>query len=118
MSQTTAPHVVLPVHCRDQEGPVFNEPWEAHAFALAVRLSEVGFFTWQEWTSALSQEIQAAQQMSEADLDANYYQLWLRALEKLCALKGLVSATDLFERKEQWRHAYLHTPHGQPVSLG
>ena len=118
MSPSPEPSLVLPAHCRDQEGPVFNEPWEAHAFALAVRLAEAGFFSWQEWTAALSQEIQAAQKKGEAELDANYYQLWLRALERLCALKGLVTATDLFERKKQWRHAYLHTPHGQPVTLG
>ena len=41
-------------------GPVFREPWEAQAFALAVRLSETGRFSWREWTTALSQEIQGA----------------------------------------------------------
>ena len=38
---------------RDDEGPVFNEPWEASAFALAVRLSEEGHFTWPEWVAVL-----------------------------------------------------------------
>ena len=31
---------------RDEEGPVFAEPWQAQAFALAVKLSEQGYFTW------------------------------------------------------------------------
>jgi hypothetical protein len=35
----------LPSLPRDEESPVFNEPWEAHAFALAVRLSESGWFS-------------------------------------------------------------------------
>ena len=38
----------LPRLPRDEGGPVFAEPWQAAAFALAVRLSEKGYFTWQE----------------------------------------------------------------------
>ena len=34
-------------------GPVFAEPWRAHAFALAVNLSELGYFAWKEWAAAL-----------------------------------------------------------------
>jgi hypothetical protein len=34
---------------REDGGPVFREPWEAQAFALAVKLSEQGYFTWKEW---------------------------------------------------------------------
>ena len=33
--------------------PVFAEPWQAHAFALAVKLSDAGVFSWAEWTQAL-----------------------------------------------------------------
>ena len=44
--------VVLPRLPRDDGGPVFAEPWQANAFALAVKLSEQGHFTWQEWASA------------------------------------------------------------------
>ena len=60
MPATPVAHHHLPSLPRDEEGPVFNEPWEAQAFALAVRLSETGRFSWREWTTALSQEIQAA----------------------------------------------------------
>src|SRR5579862_2170062 len=38
----------LPRLPRDTGGPVFTEPWEAQAFALAVKLSEEGYFTWKE----------------------------------------------------------------------
>jgi nitrile hydratase accessory protein len=107
----------LPALPRDEEGPVFNEPWEAHAFALAVRLSESGCFSWSEWTATLSQEIQAAQERGDPDLGHNYYRHWLKALERLCAEKRLVSGAEMHRRKEQWRRAYLHTPHGQPIEL-
>ena len=38
----------LPTFPRDEDGPVFKEPWEAKAFALAVNLSEAGYFSWAE----------------------------------------------------------------------
>ena len=107
----------LPALPRDKEGPVFNEPWEAHAFALVVRLSEAGCFSWPEWTALLSQEIRAAGERGEPDRGQHYYRHWLAALEKLCAEKGLVSGADRDSRKEEWRQAYLHTPHGRPIEL-
>jgi nitrile hydratase accessory protein len=64
----------LPALPCDQDGPVFNEPWEAQAFALAVRLSEAGCFTWAEWAKALSQELKAAQALGDPDLGQTYYQ--------------------------------------------
>ena len=107
----------LPSLPRNQEGPVFNAPWEAHAFALAVRLSEAGCFTWPEWAGVLAEEIKAAQERGDPDLGHTYYHHWLNALEKLCAGKGVLAAAELKRRKEEWRRAYLNTPHGQPVEL-
>lgn len=107
----------LPALPRDQEGPVFNEQWEAQAFALAVRLSEAGRFTWSEWAAALSQEIKTAQARGDPDLGQTYYRHWLNALERLCVEKGLVGREDMRQRTEAWRHAYRRTPHGQPVEL-
>ena len=50
----------LPRLPRDEGGPVFAEPWQAQAFALAVRLSAQGYFTWKEWAAALAEELKAA----------------------------------------------------------
>ena len=107
----------LPALPRDAGGPVFAEPWQAHAFALAVRLAEAGSFSSAEWAAALAEEIRAAQQRGDPDLGPTYYQHWLNALERLCVAMGLVSDAGLRQRKEQWRQAYLHTPHGRPVEL-
>jgi nitrile hydratase accessory protein len=107
----------LPALPRDEDGPVFSQPWEAKAFALAVRLSEAGVFTWPEWVSALSREIKAAQDRRDPDQGDTYYQHWLKALESICAAKGLVGREDLQRRKAHWRLAYLNTPHGQPIDL-
>jgi nitrile hydratase accessory protein len=97
--------------------PVFAEPWQAHAFALAVKLSEAGCFTWEEWTTALSAEIAEARRRGEPDDGSCYYHYWLAALEHLVAAKGLVAGLAVLERKEEWAEAYRRTPHGQPVTL-
>jgi len=117
MTEPGAACNALPALPRDQDGPVFNEPWEAQTFALAVRLSEAGCFTWAEWATVLSQEIKAAQARGDPDLGQTYYQHWLNALERLCIDKGLMGREDMRQRLEAWRHAFRHTPHGQPVEL-
>lgn len=107
----------LPGIPRDAEGPVFREPWEAQAFALAVKLHEGGAYTWAEWAAALSDEITAAQKSGDPDLGDTYYRHWMAALERLASEKGLAGTPDIDTRAEQWRRAYLATPHGQPVDL-
>lgn len=107
----------LPALPREQGGPVFNEPWEAQAFALAVRLSEAGYFSWSEWTAVLSEEIKAAQARGDPDLGHTYYQHWLNALERICVEKDLVGHADMRQRRQEWLRAYRHTAHGHPVEL-
>ena len=102
---------------RDEDGPTFSAPWEAAAFALAVRLSQEGHFTWAEWTETLTQEIAEAQRRGDPDLGNTYYHHWASALERLCAEKDLVARPDVERRKEEWRRAYLNTPHGKPIEL-
>ena len=85
--------------CGDE--PVFCEPWEAHAFAMAVTLHQRGLFTWTEWAAALSAQIAKAQQAGDADLGDTYYRHWLDALERLVIAKGLADADRLHARLEQ-----------------
>src|SRR5580692_2701987 len=56
------PRETVPGQPRDETGPVFAEPWQAQAFALAVQLSEAGHFTWSEWSETLGAELRAAGQ--------------------------------------------------------
>jgi len=107
----------LPRLPRDEGGPVFAEPWQAQAFALAVRLSHEGHFTWKEWAAELAAELKAAEERGEPDDGTRYYQHWLATLERLVTRKGLTDAAALAERKEAWADAYRHTPHGRPVVL-
>lgn len=114
-SPVDIPPVDIPLG--DDGSPVFAAPWEASAFAIAVRLSGEGHFTWDEWAATLSEEIRAAQRAGDPDLGDTYYMHWLRALERLCRARGLVSQEEASDRKDAWQRAYLDTPHGKPVEL-
>ncbi|MET0212652.1 MAG: nitrile hydratase accessory protein [Vicinamibacterales bacterium] len=107
----------LPPLPRDEGGRVFAEPWQAQAFALAVRLSEQGYFTWKEWAATLADELKAAADRGEPDDGSRYYEHWLAALEGLVTSKRLANSAELLQRKEDWADAYRHTPHGRPVEL-
>ncbi len=74
---------------RDREGPVFREPWEAQAFAMAVALHARGLFTWKEWAATLGEEIKRAQAAGDPDTGETYYRHWLATLERMVAMKGL-----------------------------
>src|SRR5208283_1889988 len=105
----------LPSLPRDEGGPVFAEPWQAQAFALAVRLSAQGHFEWKEWAAALADELKASAARGEPDDGSHYYHCWLAALERLVVAKRLSDPAALLARKEAWAEAYRHTPHGKPV---
>jgi nitrile hydratase accessory protein len=91
----------------------FAEPWQAQAFALAVRLNADAAFTWPEWAEALGAELAS----DAADDGSGYYHHWVAALETLAVARGLTSADELARRKADWADAYGRTPHGQPVEL-
>jgi nitrile hydratase accessory protein len=102
---------------RDDDGPVFREPWEAQAFALTVALHERGAFSWPEWTEALAAEIARAQAAGDPDTGETYYRHWLAALERLVDEKGLTDATTLARYADAWEQAAQRTPHGTPIEL-
>jgi nitrile hydratase accessory protein len=101
----------------DAEGPVFREPWEAQAFAMALALHARGLFTWPEWASTLGEEIRRAQAAGDPDTGATYYRHWLAALERLVAAKGVADPPTLERYRVAWDHAADRTPHGQPIEL-
>jgi nitrile hydratase accessory protein len=105
----------LPRLPREEGEPVFAEPWQAQAFAIAVKLSEQGLFTWKEWAAALGDELNAATSRGEPDDGSHYYDHWLAALEHLVTAKRLGDSATLVARKEAWADAYRNTPHGMPV---
>lgn len=101
----------------DGREPVFAEPWQAQAFALVIELNRLGHFDWKEWVGTFSAEIARHPAAPGEEPAQAYYRQWLAALEALVIAKGLSSGNEIARRKEEWRIAYLRTPHGLPVEL-
>jgi nitrile hydratase accessory protein len=102
---------------RDADGPVFREPWEAQAFAIALALHERGLFTWPEWAATLADEIKRAQAAGDPDTGETYYRHWLNALERMVAQKHVTDAQTLARYRDAWDRAARRTPHGAPIEL-
>ena len=107
----------LPGLPRDADGPVFEAPWQAQAFAITLALHERGEFTWKEWAETLAEVIAEVRQRNEADTGERYYEHWLTALERIVTRKGLVNDALLLARRRQWEEAARRTPHGLPIEL-
>jgi nitrile hydratase accessory protein len=101
----------------DAEGPVFREPWEAQAFAMALTLHDRGVFTWPEWATTLADEIKRAQAAGDPDTGETYYRHWLATLERLVAAKGVATTEVLHRYRDAWDRAADRTPHGAPIVL-
>jgi nitrile hydratase accessory protein len=102
---------------RGPEGPVFREPWEAQAFAMALALRERGLFSWSEWTAVLGEEIKRARANGDPDTGETYYCHWLAALERIVAEKGVTEGATLARCRAAWQRAAERTPHGSPIVL-
>jgi len=107
---------LLPNQPHDDDGPVFQEPWEAQAFAMAVSLHAKGVFTWTEWTETIGALIAADNEPDETG--ERYYGYWLAALEQLVAANTPISRELLADRKDAWDKAARATPHGEAIILG
>ncbi len=102
---------------RNDEGPIFEEGWQAQVLALAFNLVERGQFTATQWSEALGAELASAAERGDTDDATTYYQAVMTALERLLQAQDSVSVDLVDQRTEAWRAAYLRTPHGQPVEL-
>ncbi len=99
------------------DGPAFDEPWQAQAFSIVVHLHRQGRFTWSEWVAIFSDEIKASPQQPGESVNAAYYRQWLAAMETLVDRLSLVTPGQIDLRSQEWRQAYLNTPHGEAVAL-
>ena len=91
----------LPLLPRDEEGPVFEEPWQAQAFAVVVELIDSGQVTRTEWAEALGAALRAAEARGEYDTGTRYYDHWLAALESLVVAKRLAGRDELGSEKAE-----------------
>ena len=106
-----------PLKRRDTE-PVFDEPWQAQALGMADMLVTAGVISADAWATALGAELRKGAAAGVADDAEAYYRAVLAALQSLLYEAGATSREEVDSREDEWRRAYLKTPHGKPVELG
>ena len=99
----------LPLLPRDEEGPVFAEPWQAQVFAVVVKLNEAGLISWKEWAEYLGSVIREAESRGEYDTGKRYYEHWLKALERFAEQKDFAQSDELAQEKEEILARFLET---------
>lgn len=95
----------------------FEEPWQVEAFAIVVALTRQRLFTWTEWVNEFSAEINNAPRRDDETVTESYYRQWLATVNRMIDRHVGLTGDMVDERHEQWRLAYLGTPHGQPIEL-
>ena len=86
---------------------VFQAPWEARAFGLAVALNAKALYEWREFSAELAATIAAAEQNNDP---SNYYARWVASLEELVIARGLLSREQLDARIAEYA-AGIHDGH-------
>ncbi len=74
---------------------VFDAPWEGRSFGLALALHQQRLFDWEEFRQRLIVSIAAAQ-------TGDYYEQWLRVLERLLVEKGIFTAEEVEARIDEF----------------
>ena len=112
-------HSNFPFIKQYRDDSVFLAPWQGRLFAMTVHMSEMGHFTWNEFTHLLGRHLSLnkASKLNEINLDAKYYIYWLNALEELIINKNLGNKKALSSFKKKWTKAFNNTPHGKPVKI-
>jgi nitrile hydratase accessory protein len=83
----------------DENDPVFQSPWEAHAFAIVHQLAEDKHYSWSEWTAQFAAIIGDAERQSPGD--TTYYESWVHACETLLASKGLLNEEEINQKIDE-----------------
>jgi len=80
---------------------VFAAPWESQAFGVALALQDAGRIDWEDFRRSLIREIGDWEAAHPSGEGWNYYECWLRSLERLVSATGLVAAGDLRARRAE-----------------
>jgi nitrile hydratase accessory protein len=89
---------------------VFEQPWQARAFGVAVGLVQEQGLDWEEFRTRLIEEIGACErsQTAEPDETYSYYERWYAALERLVVEHGLATEAEI---EEEVRHVVAANHH-------
>lgn len=85
---------------RDNGEIIFNEPWEATAFGVAVTLTNQGSFTWESFRQQLIKAIEASNGCEA------YYESWSKALHASVINARLLHEDEIEELASELRHPH------------
>jgi len=71
---------------------LFEAPWEARAFGLAVALNEAGIYPWGDFSRRLATQI-ASEEANASP--STYYERWLATLQSIVIANGLVTPAEI-----------------------
>lgn len=90
---------------RDNGELLFEAPWEARAFGVAVALHEKGKFEWKAFSQALAAQIRRSELAGQSN---PYYESWLAALRVVVTHDKMLTPGDIDIRSELLRHQDDH----------
>ena len=73
----------------EDDEPLFYAPWESRAMAVTVAMGATG-----QWNIDLARSARESLPPS-IYLSSSYYEIWIRALEKLTLERGMITASEL-----------------------
>ncbi|WP_053005822.1 hypothetical protein [Kiloniella spongiae] len=97
--------------------PAFDELWQAQVLSMVDALITENVITPVNWSESFGKNLNAAYQKGDPDNLDTYFSAALTTLEKLITDQCEITKTDVTKKHEDWRQAYLSTPHGKPVQL-
>ena len=98
---------------------VFEAPWEARAFGMAMVLHQQDVYPWREFSDRLA--AQGAEDDTSTDTpvlppppdtESRYYRQWLAALEELVRETGLLTAEEIDTRTDEFAAGLWDDHHG------
>lgn len=95
---------------------VFDEPWQARTFAMAVALAEQGIFKWAEFQKALITRVGHADASHTDDADYRYFDHFAGALTDLLGGLSVVGSDALNERTDEFAARPDDHDHDHPHS--
>jgi nitrile hydratase accessory protein len=103
-----------PAAVPQQDGePVFQAPWEARAFAMAVTLLQDREYVWDDFRDRLIAEIAAAEEADpDRDSGTHYYERWLASFEELLVEKNILTKGAIEARITQLASGQAETYSG------
>ena len=86
---------------------VFEAPWQARVFGLAVTMAEQGLYAWSDFQAELIREIDTFDRSASDDDTYQYFDHFERALHRLVCARGLLDESLLTQRAQ----AFAERPH-------